>query len=232
MILQKPECSVIIPDILEDFCLNLLDWSCSNVLSVALQNEVYFLNGSDGTPSAVLKFEVDLPTSVSWAPDGRQLAVVSTNSQSTRWLHKFDEHTAAVKALAWCPFQSNLLASGGGKGDQCIKLWDTHTGARLNSVDTGSEITALLWNKNERELLSSHGVVQDQLTLWKYPSMLKMATLDAHISNVLYMSQSPDGYTVASVGADEKLRLWKIFGTPPAPPKSFNIPFANFNSIR
>jgi hypothetical protein len=24
------------------------------------------------------------------------------------------EHTAAVKALAWCPWQSNLLASGGG----------------------------------------------------------------------------------------------------------------------
>jgi WD40 repeat protein len=108
-----------------------------------------------------------------WSLDGKQLAsggndnvvhlwdtrsAVSSNSQSTRWLHKFEEHTAVVKALAWCPFQSNLLASGGGEGDNCIKLWDTRTGARLNSVDTGSEISALLWNKNERELLSSHGL--------------------------------------------------------------------------
>ena len=35
-------------------------------------------------------------------------------------------HTAAVKALAWCPFQGNLLASGGGGGDRCIKFWNTH----------------------------------------------------------------------------------------------------------
>nr|CAD1821298.1 unnamed protein product [Ananas comosus var. bracteatus] len=30
-----------------------------------------------------------------------------------QWRHRFEDHMAAVKALAWCPFQSNLLASGG-----------------------------------------------------------------------------------------------------------------------
>nr|GEZ49469.1 cell division cycle 20.2, cofactor of APC complex-like [Tanacetum cinerariifolium] len=85
----------------------------------------------------------------------------------TQYLHKMEEHTAAVKALAWCPFQANLLASGGGGGDKSIKFWNTHTGACLNSVNTGSQVCALLWNKNERELLSSHGFTQNQLTLWK-----------------------------------------------------------------
>nr|CAB3449563.1 unnamed protein product [Digitaria exilis] len=56
-----------------------------------------------------------------------------------QWLHRLDDHTAAVKALAWCPFQSNLLATGGGGSDRCIKFWNTHTGACLNSVDTGSQ---------------------------------------------------------------------------------------------
>ena len=46
---------------------------------------------------------------------------------------------AAVKALAWCPFQSNLLASGGGTADRCIKFWNTHTGALQNSIDTHSQ---------------------------------------------------------------------------------------------
>lgn len=137
-----------------------------------------------------------------WSASGQQLAsggndnllhiwdrsMASTNSP-TQWLHRFEEHRAAVKAIAWCPFQGNLLASGGGGGDRCIKFWNTHTGACLNSVDTGSQVCALLWNKNERELLSSHGFTQNQLTLWKYPSMVKMAELTGHTSRVLFMAQ-------------------------------------------
>ncbi|CAG7898303.1 unnamed protein product [Brassica rapa] len=74
---------------------------------------------------------------------------------------------------------ANLLATGGGGGDRTIKFWNTHTGACLNSLDTGSQVCSLLWSKNERELLSSHGFAQNQLTVWKYPSMVKMAELNA-----------------------------------------------------
>uniref|UniRef100_A0A0E0PDL0 CobW C-terminal domain-containing protein n=1 Tax=Oryza rufipogon TaxID=4529 RepID=A0A0E0PDL0_ORYRU len=135
----------------------------------------------------------------------------------TQWLHRLEDHLAAVKALAWCPFQSNLLASGGGGSDRCIKFWNTHTGACLNSIDTGSQVCSLVWNKNERELLSSHGFAQNQLTLWKYPSMVKMAELTGHTSRVLFTAQSPDGLTVASAAADETLRFWNVFGAPEAP---------------
>ncbi|MBA0651971.1 hypothetical protein Goklo_019261, partial [Gossypium klotzschianum] len=80
--------------------------------------------------------------------------------------------------------------------------------------DTGSQVCSLLWSKNERELLSSHGFTQNQLTLWKYPSMVKMAELTGHTSRVLYMAQSPDGCTVASAAGDETLRFWNVFGVP------------------
>ncbi|XP_040377053.1 cell division cycle 20.2, cofactor of APC complex-like [Oryza brachyantha] len=153
-----------------------------------------------------------------------------------QWLHRVEDHTAAVKALAWCPFQSNLLATGGGGSDRCIKFWNTHTGACLNSVDTGSQVCALLWNKNERELLSSHGFTQNQLTLWKYPSMVKMAELTGHTSRVLFMAQSPDGCTVASAAADETLRFWNVFGSPEAPKPAAKAShtgmFNSFNHIR
>nr|GMD49533.1 cell division cycle 20.2, cofactor of APC complex-like [Ipomoea batatas]GMD56615.1 cell division cycle 20.2, cofactor of APC complex-like [Ipomoea batatas]GMD58516.1 cell division cycle 20.2, cofactor of APC complex-like [Ipomoea batatas] len=162
-----------------------------------------------------------------WSASGQQLAsggndnllhiwdrsTASSNS-STQWLHRLEDHTAAVKALAWCPFQGNLLASGGGGSDRCIKFWNTHTGACVNSVDTGS---------------------QNQLTLWKYPSMVKMAELTGHTSRVLYMAQSPDGCTVASAAGDETLRFWNVFGTPEVAkqaPKSNPEPFAHVNRIR
>ena len=137
-----------------------------------------------------------------WSGSGQQLAsggndnllyiwdrsMASSNTR-TRWLHCLEDHTSAVKALAWCPFQRNLLASGGGVGDGCIKFWNTHTGACLNSINTGSQVCALLWNKHERELLSSHGLTQNQLTLWKYPSMVKITELTGHASRVLFVAQ-------------------------------------------
>ncbi|KAL3837977.1 hypothetical protein ACJIZ3_022568 [Penstemon smallii] len=183
-----------------------------------------------------------------WSASGSQLASggndnllhiwdrsMASSNAPTQWLHRMEDHTAAVKALAWCPFQGNLLATGGGGGDRTIKFWNTHTGACLNSIDTGSQVCALLWNKNERELLSSHGFTQNQLTLWKYPSMVKMAELTGHTSRVLFMSQSPDGCTVASAAGDETLRFWNVFGTPevakPAP-KTVTEPFAHLNRIR
>jgi cell division cycle protein 20 (cofactor of APC complex) len=159
-----------------------------------------------------------------WSPSGQQLASGGNDNllhiwdmammSNSQYLHRIDQHMAAVKALAWCPFQSNLLASGGGTADRCIKFWNTHTGALLSSIDTHSQVCALQWNCHEREILSSHGYSQNQLCLWKYPSMTKMAELTGHSSRVLHMAQSPDGYTVVSAAADETLRFWRVFGEP------------------
>lgn len=156
-----------------------------------------------------------------WSPSGNQLASGGNDNLlhifdassigNQQALHRLDAHQAAVKALAWCPFQSNLLASGGGTADRCIKFWNTNTGAMLNSVDTHSQVCSLQWNTHERELLSSHGYSQNQLCLWKYPTMTKMAELTGHQARVLHMAQSPDGTTVVSAAADETLRFWKCF---------------------
>lgn len=159
-----------------------------------------------------------------WSPSGCQLASGGNDNVLAIWdaslagtssnqpLHRLTAHQAAVKALAWCPFQSNLIASGGGTADRCIKFWNTHTGACLNSIDTGSQVCALQWNRHEKEILSSHGFSQNQLCLWKYPSLAKVAELTGHTSRVLHLAQSPDGTTVASAAADETLRFWKCFG--------------------
>ena len=155
-----------------------------------------------------------------WSPSGQQLASGGNdnllhiwdvsmlhNGTTSTYLHRLSDHRAAVKALAWCPFQNNLLASGGGAADRCIKFWNTHNGVCLNSVDTNSQVCALQWSKHEKDLLSSHGFSQNQLCLWRYPSLGKMAELRGHTSRVLHLAQSPDGYTVASAVGDETLRF-------------------------
>jgi cell division cycle protein 20 (cofactor of APC complex) len=138
------------------------------------------------------------------------------------------QHKAAVKALAWCPFHRGLLASGGGTADRTIKFWNTNSGAVLNSVDTGSQVCSLLWSKHQRELCSSHGFSENQLILWKYPSMTKIQEFKGHTARVLHMDQSPDGGCVVSAAADETLRFWDVFGSAPSERKASQLSMSNF----
>ena len=155
-----------------------------------------------------------------WSPDGRYLASGSNDNTVVIWdknyardpIYVFNEHRAAVKAIAWCPWQSNLLATGGGTYDGKIRLWNIFSGNILQTLDAKSQISCLLWSRQHKELISSHGFQQNQLTIWKYSEkMHKIQELNGHTSRVLQMVLSPDEETVASVGADETLRLWHCF---------------------
>lgn len=127
------------------------------------------------------------------------------------------QHKAAVKALAWCPLESNLLASGGGTKDKSIKFWDTDTGTELCSLKTSAQICSLIWSKNSKEIVSSHGYEKNELFVWKYSPhksdspITKIAELSGHESRVLHLALSPNGTTVASTAPDETLRFWKVF---------------------
>lgn len=128
--------------------------------------------------------------------------------------HKFSQHTAAVKAIAWSPHQHGLLASGGGTADRTIRFWNSLSGTPLNYIDTGSQVCNLAWSKNCNEIVSTHGYSLNQIALWKYPTMEKVATLTGHTYRVLYLAMSPDGSTIVTGAGDETLRFWQVFPGP------------------
>jgi len=86
-------------------------------------------------------------------------------------VHSLAGHQAAVKALAWCPFQSNLLATGGGTADRTIRFWNTCTGAQLNSIDTGSQVRsdAVLQIADGRGVLQTESQCRTDRVPWRHP---------------------------------------------------------------
>jgi len=316
------------PALLDDYYLNLLDWSSRNILAVALSNQLYLWNATTADINLLLELEgVEYISSLSWLQDGNYLAVgtskgdvqlwdidanrrlrtmsghserigalawnrhlLSSGSRSgavfthdvriaqhlihqpatahtqevcgLKWspdqrflasggndnivkiwqehslneaVHTFTDHTAAVKALAWCPWQPSVLATGGGTADRHIRFWNCNNFSSLASLDAQSQVCALLWSSYHKELISAHGYPSFQLSMWKYPSLTKVTELTGHSARILHIAMSPCGEFVVSAAADETLRIWKCFGIDPGTAKKSEkktIVSQAFKSIR
>ena len=72
-----------------------------------------------------------------------------------------------------------------------FRFWNTLTGQPMQSVDTGSQVEFfehphlatiqsltqvcnLAWSKHASELVSTHGYSQNQILVWKYPSLVQV----------------------------------------------------------
>jgi len=133
-------------------------------------------------------------------------------------LVKYEEHEAAIKALAWSPCNPDIIASGGGTSDRTIRIWNVNTGETQKVVETGSQVCNLFWNSEYNEILSTHGFSQNHLALWKVPDLQPIASFHSHKQRVLYMAVSPDGSKIATAAPDDSLQIWKMF-----PQKSMSL---------
>ncbi|XP_021735944.1 protein FIZZY-RELATED 2-like [Chenopodium quinoa] len=201
------------------FRVGALAWS-SSVLSSGSRDKNIFqrdIRAQDDYVSKLTGHKSEV-CGLKWSYDNRELAsggndnrLFVWNQHSTQPVLKYSEHTAAVKAIAWSPHLHGLLASGGGTADRCIRFWNTTTNSQLGCMDTGSQVCNLVWSKNVNELVSTHGYSQNQIVVWRYPSMSKLATLTGHTYRVLYLAISPDGQTIVTGAGDETLKFWNVF---------------------
>ncbi|XP_055345862.1 fizzy-related protein homolog [Paramacrobiotus metropolitanus] len=200
-----------------------LAWN-SDVLASGSRDRIIWLNDMRTPPLfARRKFNGHKQEvcGLKWSPDHMYLASGGNDNKLLVWAHNagtesqpvqtYTDHQAAVKAIAWSPHHHGLLASGGGTADRYIRFWNTLTGQALQAVDTGSQVCNLAWSKHASELVSTHGYSQNQILLWKYPSLTQIAKLIGHTYRVLYLAMSPDGESIVTGAGDETLRFWNIF---------------------
>lgn len=69
---------------------------------------------------------------------------------------------AAVKAIAFAPWQPSLLAAGGGSNDRCIHFFHTLSGASLATIDCHAQVTSLVWSEKRKEIAATFGFAQPE----------------------------------------------------------------------
>lgn len=131
-------------------------------------------------------------------------------SPNTRFPIMKKRHKAAVKAIAWSKIQFGVLASGGGTADCRIRLWNVHKQCLINEKFTGSQVCSVSFSKHQNEIISTHGFSQNEVSVWKAPSLKKVVGLTGHTHRVLYQAVSPDGKYVVTGAGDETLRFWDL----------------------
>lgn len=92
---------------------------------------------------------------------------------SNRQKHRL-AHSAAVKAIAFAPWQPSLLATGGGSNDRSIHFYHTPSGARLATINVHAQVTSLIWSKTRREIAATFGYAQPEhpfrIAVFAWPS--------------------------------------------------------------
>ena len=83
-------------------------------------------------------------------------------------------HSAAVKALAFAPWQPSLLATGGGSNDRQIHFFHIGTGAVLALINVFAQVTSLIWSTTKREICATFGYAQPEhkvrIAVFAWPS--------------------------------------------------------------
>lgn len=157
------------------------------------------------------------------ASGGNDNVVKVWDRRSTVPKMRKENHQASIKGIDWCPWNSNLLATGGGTADRMIHFWNVTTSSRVGSIQTDAQITGLHWSLHYRELVSTHGLslgsasagaggAGGTINIWSHPSCNRIAEVrNAHDGRILHTALSPDGQVLATVGTDENLKFWRVF---------------------
>ncbi|XP_065356050.1 cell division cycle protein 20 homolog [Calliphora vicina] len=147
------------PDIINDYYLNLLDWSADNIVTVALGNAVYLWNAVTGNIEQLVEYEEgDHACALAWIQEGQILAIGNNTGAVELWdcskikrLRVMDGHSARVGSLAWNSF---LVSSGSRDGTIIHHDVRAREHKVANLAGHTQEVCGLKWSTDFKYLAS------------------------------------------------------------------------------
>lgn len=222
-----PERVLDAPGLIDDFYLNILDWSSKNVLAVGLGSSVYLWNGQDSSVKELLTLSSRSPlseipsshiSSLSWIKDGRTLAVGSSDGQIQLWdvergrklrTMLVPNCPSRVSSLTW---NRHLLSSGCKDGK--LQTHDVRVAQHLSTSyisPQSGEICGLRWSCDGKTLAAGNN--DNMVRLYNPEVKESFITLRGHQSAVKALSWKPGSSTILATGGgsqDKTIKIWDI----------------------
>jgi cell division cycle protein 20 (cofactor of APC complex) len=158
------------PNLMDDYYLNLLDWSCTNIVAISLEHQVYVWNAESGEVSRLVDLNPNDPNgapgddyvcSVKFSDDGSYLAVGTSAGpiliydvgQAVK-IRTMAGHLSRVPSLSW----SGAVLSSGSR-DGAIWNSDVRVAQHKQSEMKGhrGEVCGLAWRPDLAGGLSGGG---------------------------------------------------------------------------
>jgi cell division cycle 20-like protein 1 (cofactor of APC complex) len=212
---------------MDDFYLNLLDWSSKNLIAVACTSSVILWNNNKTQSETLFTYEpINLnsngvnneiyASSLIWSEDGEQLAVGNSCGQVELYdinkkekICSFKGHSSRVGVVAW---NKNLISSGSKDFSiitRDIRCKNDDENIIRKFYGHNQEVCGLKWSFDGSQLAS--GGNDNNLMIWNLHSNKPLMSNSDHIAAVKAIAWSPHQHNILASGggtADRTIRFW------------------------
>ena len=225
----KPYKELPAPNLMDDFYLNLLDWSSKNLIAVGCTSSVILWNNNKTQSETLFTYDNieqnnnqtneninKYVSSLIWSEDGEKLAVgnsmglVELNDINKKTLiSSYKGHSYRVGVVSW---NKNIISSGSKDYSiitRDIRCKDNEENIIRKFYGHQQEVCGLKWSFDGSQLAS--GGNDNNLMVWSLHSNKPLMCNNDHIAAVKAIAWSPHQHNILASGggtADRTIRFW------------------------
>lgn len=202
------------PSLADDFYYDLVDWSSTDMLAVALGKSIFLTDNSSGDVVHLCDTENEY-TSLNWVGAGSHLAVGQENGLveiydvvKRKCIRTLSGHSDRVACLSW---NNHILTSG--SRDRHILHRDVRVpDSYFERIGTHTqEVCGLKWNQEGNKLAS--GGNDNMIYVYDGTSRSPVLEFKEHTAAVKALAWSPHKRGILGSGggtADRRLKIWNV----------------------
>ena len=226
----KPYKELPAPNLIDDFYLNLLDWSSKNQIAVGCSSSVILWNNNKTQSETLFTYDISRDnnnqnnannnnkyvSSLIWSEEGDKLAVGNSKGlvelydiNKKELISSFKGHSERVGVVSW---NKNILSSGSKDYSiitRDIRCKDNNENLIRKFLGHQQEVCGLKWSF-DGSLLASGGN-DNNLMVWSLHSNKPLMCNNDHIAAVKAIAWSPHQHNILASGggtADRTIRFW------------------------